>query len=340
MRKLMITFMLIVGLILSGCNSENNQKEEKQENGKLVVYSTVYPLMNFTKVIGGEYVEVHTVYPPGTDEHTFEPTQKDIIDMAKSDLFLYIGHNLEGFVKSSADIFKDEGVKMVAVGEAVNLEASHEDHSHQEGTAEDPSHSEEDHEHDEGDVEEHHHEEDEHGHNHGDVDPHIWLDPLYAKEMAEIIKDSLAELKPDQKEYFEKNYTQLSSQLEELHHEFETTIKNAPKKKIVVSHAAYGYWEKRYGIEQISIAGISTSSEPSQKKLKEIIETAKNDNIQYVLVEQNAPSKLAEIVQSELKGKTLTLHNLSVLTKKDIERNEDYFSLMKKNLSTLEKALH
>ena len=38
-------------------------------------------------------------------------------------------------------------------------------------------------------------------------------------------------------------------------------------KEILVSHLAYGYWEQRYGLKQIPIAGISASDEPSQKHL-------------------------------------------------------------------------
>ena len=41
-------------------------------------------------------------------------------------------------------------------------------------------------------------------------------------------------------------------------------------KEILVSHAAYGYWEQRYGLKQIPIAGISASDEPSQKQLADI----------------------------------------------------------------------
>ncbi|MDQ7862298.1 hypothetical protein RCO48_18710 [Peribacillus frigoritolerans] len=39
---------------------------------------------------------------------------------------------------------------------------------------------------------------------------------------------------------------------------------------------------------------------------------------------------LPEIIQKEMGAKSLELHNLSVLTDKDIEAGEDYFSLMEK----------
>ena len=35
------------------------------------------------------------------------------------------------------------------------------------------------------------------GHSHGDIDPHIWIDPMYAKEIAKTIKDTLVEHTPE-----------------------------------------------------------------------------------------------------------------------------------------------
>lgn len=309
-KKIVLTFILLIAAILTGCNSKDDSNKNKENNDTLSVYTTVYPLMFLTEEIGGENVDVKSVYPPGSDEHTFEPSQKDLIKMAQSNLFFYIGHNLEGFVTKAKPILEKEGVEMVAVGERINLEKTDED-----------SHS--DHE----------------GHDHGDVDPHIWLDPILTIDMATEVKNELTKLKPDQKEYFEANYQKVVQKLQELHNEFLSTIKQGNKKEIIVSHAGYGYWETRYGLEQIAISGLSSSSEPTQKELKNIIITAKEKQINYILFEQNVQSKLSETIQKEINAEQLSLHNLSVLTENDIKENKDYFSLMEANLATLQKAL-
>nr|WP_307479900.1 zinc ABC transporter substrate-binding protein [Cytobacillus purgationiresistens] len=36
---------------------------------------------------------------------------------------------------------------------------------------------------------------------------------------------------------------------------------------MIVPHAAFGYWEERYGVKQIAISGLSSEEEPSQKEL-------------------------------------------------------------------------
>ena len=117
-------------------------------------------------------------------------------------------------------------------------------------------------------------------------------------------------------------------------------VENADKNKFIVSHAAYGYWESRYGLEQISVAGLSTSSEPSQKQLQNIIQTANENTLDTIYFEQNVSSKLTEIVQSEIGAESLQLHNLAVLTEADINEGENYFTLMERNIDNLEKGLN
>ena len=64
----------------------------------------------FAKAIGGNTVHVETIYPPGADEHTFEPTQKDMMMLADADLFFYVGFGLEGFVEKAKKSLANEKV--------------------------------------------------------------------------------------------------------------------------------------------------------------------------------------------------------------------------------------
>ncbi|MCM3665935.1 zinc ABC transporter substrate-binding protein [Mesobacillus subterraneus] len=314
-----LSLFIITSIFISGCGKEAADQKKNDDN-LLQVYTTVYPLQFFAEQIGGEYVNVESIYPPGADEHTFEPSQKDMMALADADLFLYVGLGLEGFVDKASKTLENEDVKMVPVGEELHLdeaEAGHEDEAADEHDS---------------------HQEDEHGH--GDFDPHVWLDPIYANELALAIKEQLSEQMPEHKDTFEKNYAELSDQLKELDQNFSEVIGSAKRKEIIVSHSAYSYWEKRYGIKQISISGQSTTNEPSQKELKNLISHAKEENIKYVLNEQNFDSKLAKMVQAEIGANLLTLHNLSVLTDENLKKNETYFTLMEENIDVLEKALN
>ncbi|CAH0227666.1 High-affinity zinc uptake system binding-protein ZnuA [Peribacillus sp. Bi96] len=308
-KRVLLSLFLVTALFLSGCGNLKGETNHTDKN-ILNVYTTVYPLQYFTEAIGGEYVNVETVYPPGTDEHSFDPSQKDIVKMAESDLFFYIGYHLEGFVTKAKPILSKEGVTTVAVGETVHLDENEHEHAHEED-----------------------------GHDHGGVNPHLWLDPIYSIEMAKSIKEELTKKMPEQEEYFNSRFNELSEKLKALDKKFATTIESGRTNKIIVSHSAYGYWEERYGLEQIGVTGLTSSNEPSQKDLEKIVTMANKENLNYVIFEQNISSKLTEIIQKEMGAKSLTLHNLSVLTDKDIEAGEDYFSLMEKNIKTLQTAL-
>src|SRR5699024_9147046 len=90
--------------------------------------------------------------------------------------------------------------------------------------------------------------------------------------VSNIIKDELITLNPDKEEVYNDNFNALKEDLVALDHDFLDVLHAKKDKQILVSHAAFGYWEERYGIEQIAINGLSSSSEPSQKDLTKIIE--------------------------------------------------------------------
>ncbi|RUL56556.1 metal ABC transporter solute-binding protein, Zn/Mn family [Lysinibacillus antri] len=324
MKKLS-TFLLfaVVALILTACNSTETEKtietaDTKNQPTKLSIYTTVYPLSYFAERIGGEHVEVSSIYPPGSNEHTFEPTQKDMMSLADADLFFYIGLGLEGFVEKANQTLANEDVKLVATADSIAEENLH--------TSAANEHEEEEHE------EEHH--------DHGDIDPHVWLSPVIAKDLALAIKNELVTALPEQEALFNDNYNLLISELDSLDESFSTLAAEATNKTFFVSHASFGYIAGQYGLEQIAIAGLNSQSEPSQKELTEIVELAKEKDVDYILFEQNVSSKLASVIQSEIGADTLQLNNLSILTEADIKNNETYFTLMEKNIETLKQALH
>lgn len=173
--------------------------------------------------------------------------------------------------------------------------------------------------------------------NHDNFDPHIWIDPLKMVEVGDILKDELIALNPDDEDLYEENFNKLQSELEELDEKFSDTLKDKENAKIIVPHAAFGYWE-RYGVQQLPVSGYSMSDEPSQQQLTELSKTAKDNNLNYVLFEQNSTGKISEVVQDEIGAEAEHIHNMEVLTEEDINNGEDYISLMEKNLQVLDQV--
>ena len=329
MKKFLSLFLLsIVAVILAACGGDDNATTDKetteQSTDKLSIYTTVYPLQYFAERIGGEYVDVSSIYPPGANEHTFEPTQKDMMTLADADMFFYIGLGLEGFVEKAKDTLANEHVKLVATADHVSEEKLHisTGHVHAEGEEDDHGHEEEASDHS--------------GHGH---DSHVWLSPVISQDLAAVIKDELVATMPEQEALFTENYEALVAELEELHAKFESMAAQTAQKTFFVSHAAFGYIAGHYGFSQVPVAGLNSQSEPSQKELTKIVDLAKKENIQYIFFEQNVSSNLTEVIQNEVGADSLILHNLSVLTADDIKNGETYFTLMEKNMEALKTAL-
>ena len=333
LKKFLSLFLLsIVAVILAACGGDDNATTDKetteQSTDKLSIYTTVYPLQYFAERIGGEYVDVSSIYPPGANEHTFEPTQKDMMTLADADMFFYIGLGLEGFVEKAKNTLANENVKLVATADHVSEEKLHisTGHVHAEDEEDDHGHEEEasdlliDHS----------------GHGH---DSHVWLSPVISQDLAAVIKDELVAAMPEQEALFTENYEALVAELEELHAKFESMAAQTTQKTFFVSHAAFGYIAGHYGFSQVPVAGLNSQSEPSQKELTKIVDLAKKENIQYIFFEQNVSSNLTEVIQNEVGADSLILHNLSVLTTDDIKNGETYFTLMEKNMEALKTAL-
>jgi len=275
----------------------------------LKIYTTIYPLQYFTERIAGKHADVSAIIPPGADAHTFEPSTKDMVKISDGDAFIYNQSKSDEFSSSVADMLKEEKVPVIDAAKGIAL-----------------AHMKE-------------HEESEKEHDHGAYDPHIWLDPVLAQKMADNIYNQLVQLKPEAKKDFKKNHDQLIKDLQALDTHFKEKVEKAPKDTFIVSHAAYGYWAERYGLNQISISGLSPAHEPTQHQIQNIIEYTKKEKINYILFEANVNNKVAATIKKETGTKSLTLQNLETLTKKDIKKKRDYLSIMNENIDTLSRAL-
>ncbi|MED2935693.1 zinc ABC transporter substrate-binding protein, partial [Bacillus wiedmannii] len=116
------SFLLIFTLIFTGCS--NKKEGNAKKDGKLTVYTTIFPLADFAKKIGGDYVTVEAIYPPGADSHTFEPSQKQTVQVAKADLFVYNGAELEPFAEKMEKALQKENVKIVNASKGIELRTS------------------------------------------------------------------------------------------------------------------------------------------------------------------------------------------------------------------------
>lgn len=306
---------IVLLIFLAACSNEEGGNQEADDN--IEIYTTVFPLKSFAEQIGGDSVDASTIYPKGVDVHTYEPTQKEMIDFAEGDLFIYTSDAFDPVADSIKNAVGEHSEFLPAADNIAEDDLMAHDHEHD-------AHEEHDHEHE--------------GHDHGSTDPHVWLDPVLAQSMAEQIKDKLIELNPDEASTYEENYETLAADLADLDAEFNQLTADPLRESVYISHESIGYLADRYHFEQVAINGLNNDT-PSQQDLTDIVDSIEEQNIKYILHEQNVTSSITDTIQSSTDTEPLEFHNLSVLTDEDDE-GSTYQSIMRENISVLDKALN
>jgi zinc transport system substrate-binding protein len=173
----------------------------------------------------------------------------------------------------------------------------------------------------------------------GSPDPHVWLDPLLAMEQAARILKEFVALDGAGADSYAANAAALIEELEALDAAYVSGLASCTHASFVTTHAAYGHLAARYGLNQVSITGISPEAEPSARDLAEVIEHVDELAIRFVLVEPSLSHRLAETVAAESDLSLLDIHQLGSVTQAEIDAHDDYFGLMRANLENLTTAL-
>ena len=101
-------------------------------------------------------------------------------------------------------------------------------------------------------------------------DPHFWLDPTKLSQVAAAFEEQLAAADPAHRAAYARNLAGLQSDLATLDRDFRTGLAHCAISTIVVSHDAFGYLGRRYGLEVVGINGLSPDAEPSPAHIREL----------------------------------------------------------------------
>ncbi len=334
----LVSIMVMAGSagLLSGCRRGFG----KEAAGKVKVVTTIYPMYDFVKRIGGDRVAVIMMVPAGTEPHAWEPSTRDMFMLEEADMFVYSGAGMETWVEDILGSVQNPDLAVVEASRHVELlrmdELEEDDHDHDgedENGHDHEEHGEEDHEehdHDEAEGEGHHH--------HGEFDPHVWLSPENAKlEMAEIA-EALMQLDPEHQEEYKRNYTNAAQECDTLDSAYREELKDHAGRYIVVAHEAYGYLCRAYGITQIAIEGVSADQEPDAARMREIIDMVRKYDVRCIFFEELVDPKVAETIAEETGCRTRALSPLDGMTQEDIDAGRDYFSVMYENLNAISES--
>ena len=369
------SFMLLIAgalaLAVGACSRDSDPTDSSTSptdagsSEPLLVVASIYPMQFFAERIGGDRVEVVSLVPPGVEGHTFELSPSALRRIADADVVAMNGLELEPWLERALDSLGNDVSGIVV--EAADAEAAleFEDHEAEEGEDhgeegeghgdededegedhgdEEEEEEEEDHHGDEEEEEEeegedHGDEEDGHDHGHGELDPHFWLDPLRAVTQAERIAEALIDADPAGADVYRTNLAALSDDLRALHAEFEAGFSSCAHDEFVTSHAAYGYLALAYGLEQVSVSGLSPGFEPSAQRLASIADRINDLGLEAVLVEPVLSGSNEQVLADETGAGIYKIHPMDGVTLDELDEHGDYFGLMRDNLNSLRAAM-
>jgi zinc transport system substrate-binding protein len=161
-------------------------------------------------------------------------------------------------------------------------------------------------------------------------DPHVWLDPVRYAQVVRRIGATLGH---------EEKAAELGGRLTALDAEFRRGLASCERHELVTSHEAFGYLADRYGLEQVGIVGLEPEAEPSATELEDVVELVRERGVTTIFFETLVSPRLADTVARETGASTDVLNPLEGLTPEEVERGDDYFSVMRSNLAALRQAL-
>ena len=295
--------MLSMLLALSSCKStstvNNNSTENKNDKIKVVV--SFNAMREFVSAIGKDKVDITTIVPNGTEPHEFDPKIKDFETLTTAKIFVYNGLGMEKWA--------DKAVQSVQNKDLIAVEASKGADAIKNS---DPTEVKD----------------------HGEYDPHIWISLKGAELESNNIKDALVKADPNNKDFYEKNYTDFKNQLESLYSEYKSKLSTLPNKSFVTGHASFTYLCRDFDLKQNSVEDVFAEGEPSSKKLEELVNYCKANNIKTIFVESMVSPKVSDTLAKEVGAKTQKIY--TVESKED---NLDYVQSMKANLEEIYNSL-
>ena len=224
-------------------------------------------LADISRNVAGDRLTVESLIPNGMDPHTFEPTPRDVVKIANSQVLIVNGAGLESWLSRT---LANSGRPILVIEASSGL------------TPRKPAAGEL--------VDE-------------PTDPHFWLDPLFVVKYVENIREGLCQVDPDGCDIYRQNAEGYISELEQL----DSWIKNqvaliSPEGRLLITnHESFGYYADRYGFQVVGtiIPSVSTGAMPSALQLSKLIQKIKSSGAKAIFLEAGTNPELAQAIASE-----------------------------------------
>lgn len=317
MRTKAIAILLLGALlglltIPTGCKSCGSSGGGGGAKTRVAV--SIFPIYDIVRRVAGPDADVILVLPPGHTEHSFDPTPKDVEDVASAKLGVGIGLGLDPWMDR---LMKDAApsAKLVKLGERVPTLT----------VKDDPI----------GDEAAHRTiPEDDHDHDKGATDPHVWMDPSRVRVMVKAIGDELSKIDSAHANDYRVRATQVDGEIEKLDKEIEAQTAAWKTRGFITFHGSFNYFADRYKLQIIAVIEPFPGSTPTGEYIEEVLKVVNEKKVTALFGEPQLDPRPAKTIADQAKIQLGTLDPVGGTPETD-----SYEKLIRYNVATLEKFL-
>ena len=276
------------------------------------VMTTTEDLADLARQVGGDRVKVESIARGYQDPHFVEAKPSFILKLAKADLLVVVGRELE--IGWLPPLIQQSRNAKVQVGADGYLDASLTAKILEIPTGQVTRAM--------GDV-------------HPLGNPHYWLDPGNGRRIAKAIADKLSQMAPADAATFAARYADFDKRLAEAEKRWDATMAPYKGLKVVTYHRSWPNFVDRFGLDVIGYVEPRPGIPPSPGHTIDLIGEMKRQNVKVLMVEPYFDLKTPLSIGRETGAKVVVLPP-SVGGEKAIT---DYISLFDYDLNLLVAAI-
>ena len=324
---LCMLFCMVLGLTACYGAMPLESQDDGQDDGKIQVLCTTFPLYDWTRQIVGDSdtVTVSLLLDNGVDMHSYQASAADIAKITSCDMLVYVGGTSDVWL---SDMLRKNADEKMAV---VNLTEVLKDNVREEELAEG--------------MQNQNHSEDQHDE---EYDEHLWLSVKNAVLSCEAVKNGLCSVDAANADSYDANCRAYTERLSQLDAEYADMVKNAEKNTVLFADRfAFLYLMKDYDIGYYAaFPGCSSETTASFETVAFLAGKLKEEHIGCVLTLENAENGFAlELAQTVIKNagveaKILSMDSMQSVTRAQIDAGMTYYDVMEHNLLVLKEAMN
>lgn len=301
-----------VSLAVGGCNGCHGPSSK----GGMKVAVSIFPLYDLTRRVAGPDADVILVLPPGHTEHSFDPSPKDVEQVAASKVGVLVGLGLDPWMEK---LMKSAAPKaaLLKVGEKVPTLTVKEGAIGDEAADKARTAPEEDHDHELGAT-----------------DPHVWMDPARARTMVTAIEAELAKADPAHAEGFQTRAKEVDGELDALDKEIQARTAALKTRGFVTFHGSFNYFADRYKLHILAVIEPFPGSSPTGEYIQEVLKVVEARKVPALYSEPQLDSRPAKTIAEAAKIPLGTLDPVGGTAETD-----SYEKLLRYDTTALEKFL-